>query len=110
MKQDDIRLATSDVFNWEKQGDKADGTALLARLEIAGVPFHVNAIRVTTKASEGTRSAETGWPCADGVQQPVKGDASLYEDLLNVYDDALATVKIPGHPGDWVLIIHPYGD
>lgn len=87
-----------DLFEFEPQGEDCDGTALLGSMQIAGVRFHVNAIRMVDDDGVGF------------VQEPMKGDATQYKELLDVYDYAMQTVKIPGHPGDWVLVIHPYGD
>lgn len=83
-------------FDFESQGDQLDGTAMLGILEIGGVRFHVNAIRVE----------EVG---EYQEQQAVKGDAEAYAHLFDVYEDAFQTVEIPGYEGEWVLIIHPYG-
>lgn len=83
------------ALKWDPMGDVEDGTALLSTILIGGVYFHVNAFLVEE---------------VDGVQQAkVDCDAELYQDMLSVYEQAMMTVKLPGRPGNWMIVIHPYG-
>ena len=60
---------------------------------IAGTWFHAEAVRVVDDPADGQRpDIEDNWMYVESMMK----------------DDALFTVKIPNHPGDWVLWITPF--
>lgn len=97
-----MQVADIADMDFEEQGDALDGTALVGTMQIGPTLFHVNAIRVSDAEDPVHKEIR--------VQRPVGGDAELFGDLLNVYDERMQTVEIPGREGEWVLIIHPYGE
>ena len=75
---------------------KYDPDYLLGRAVIGTVPFHVEAIRVTTND--------------DGIQAATTPMNERRLDALHHAhgDGVFSTVEIPGHEGYWVLCITPY--
>ena len=73
---------------------------LQAQTEIALVPHHVTLVRVTDQAASG------------GLRQVATDDP---DDHFANFDGAdpgadgpFYTVKIPGHPGEWALLLSPF--
>lgn len=80
-----------------------DGASLLARIEFFGVPHHAIFFRVkrdeqrcqVVDAGEEDLTAQTQWI-----------------DACGLYDGAFETVDLTayGLAGEWVIVIHPYGE
>jgi hypothetical protein len=69
---------------------------LLGRVEVFGVDHHIMFYRVRVNG--------------DGCQVGSNDPHGRLEDLANMNDDYLVTVQVPGHEGDWVVCVFPYGD
>lgn len=117
-----------EALTFGPQGE-GDGTALLATMQIGTAMFHVNAVRVTEEgdlqgpftaaelAREGKESVSGECPSCGSLgpqnccchDEPC--DAETLQELFNVYDgDSMETVELPGRPGHWLIVVHPYGE
>lgn len=75
----------------------ADGYAL-GRIRIADVDFHANFVRV--RLNNGVQEC-------DGTSDEATGK---WDDFCNLYPCCYETVRLPGIEGEWVCVIHPFGD
>jgi hypothetical protein len=74
------------------------GTVLIAAAVLYGCGMHVNAIRVA--------------PIENGGEQ-LAAHPSAQDELekwFGVYDYAFETCEIPGYEGEYVVLVHAYGD
>lgn len=70
-----------------------DEAVLFGTCYLGGIYYHVTLIEVTA---------------VDGEQRPVNDPQEWYYDLVGKFNnEAMATVKVPGFPGDYVLCIYP---
>lgn len=81
-----------------EEGDPEEPGYLIGDIEILGVKFHVEAVKV--------KIGNAG-PMAANMAHEEKLEAMLGLDLDGATPQ---TVKIPGHLGRWVLTISPYTD
>lgn len=81
---------------WSEESGVPEDAALLATTHILGVPFHVQAIQVAIEDGNGYAAV----------------DDCFQEELEAAYDisgdSPFCTVEIPGHDGDYVLLIYPH--
>ena len=89
----------SDVFKIPaellKFGPMPDEDALLGICEIAGQSFHVQALRVRMNG--------------ESCLEPTKDPYNRFDDMHGLDDSGcFTTVEIPGHEGQWLIVIHPF--
>lgn len=65
---------------------------LIGDVEVFGREMHVYFIRVADRG---------------GVQEAVNDPHGRFRDLAEFNDEAVETVRIPGHPGDWAAVVFP---
>lgn len=74
---------------------------LLGAVTIGGVHFHTEAIRVR-------RHPKTGEQVCASRDETARG---IWEQMCAVDErGSFLTVKVPGHRGAWVIVIHPFMD
>jgi hypothetical protein len=76
--------------------DFADEHTVFATIDFFGRPHHAMFVRV--------RQAKTGELV--GTKDP----HDRVEDIYRLYDVPLVPVSIPGFPGKWLIVVHPWGD
>lgn len=81
-------------------GHQAAGT-----VEILGVSFHMQAIRVVEKPN---KIVPGGWVIepADDAPEEIH---EIYDSMQMYYSYVPHTVHLPGLEGEWCLFIHPHG-
>ena len=90
-----------------------DGSRILLPVEILGVPHHLVLLKVTRGKWHGRRLFDE--PDLDGSWAEQVGATYDNERVLGPLQDLVdaetfTTVKVPGHDGDYVTYLHPYGD
>jgi hypothetical protein len=82
----------------DRESRDVNDKRMLGQTTIAGSLFHVDLVRVYDKPEEG------------GLTQTAFDEgASGYEMMQAFYDEAYETIKVPGHEGDYVMFVHPFG-
>lgn len=72
-----------------------DNSILLARVDINRIAHHMQCVRVTDEGQY------------DGTDP---GGSELLEDMYRVYEQPWIRTKIGRRRGEYVIVIHPYGD
>jgi hypothetical protein len=94
-----VHVGDGCVVSWLRKLDQEE--TLLGVVDILSTPHHVYFVRVVDR---------------DGVRQPLDDPHGRYDELGG--DDAggrlgitgMGTaVRVPGYPGEYVAIVHPFG-
>jgi len=93
------------VCQWETP----EPSYMLGNLEILGVSHHIELVRVMQDERTGRLRA---WRASDDPAGLTPDNAANVQRLENLFDfcgaNSLATVQVPGFPGDWVAWVTPY--
>lgn len=73
---------------------------LLGTMQIGTTLFHCMFLRVTTDEATGEQTIDSE---DEGAR------ANWYDGVCRLDEAAFSTIEVPGHPGEWVLTIFPYG-
>lgn len=75
---------------------ETDNDHLLGCVTIFGTQHHLGLVRIET-TEDGQRAAN-------------EEDKQFFEDIWWIYEYPFMTTKIPGFDGEYVAIMHPYGN
>lgn len=76
----------------------SDGSCLVGRIPINGVPFHVELVRV--RNDEATHQQVVDSKDIVSVE--------VWDRFCQFQEDEFKTIEVPGHDGEYVMFISPF--
>ena len=107
----DIYLTELDwKVSYYEGDDEEHGEPLLLIADNTGLPWHIQALRVTEVEEKKEDGTYTGAMIQEPFSESIRSE---YEGLQKIYEGFYNTVQFPDTidiPGDWVLFAVPFAD